>query len=404
MGVDRVVIRRFIVLAGFALALVVGVVNPPSAMAATAPIGAFPTWTKTAPGAFTGVFSAAAAFPSVSVTSSDTVSAIASGQSAFLGASTGFGQRFGSSRLQPYLTISSLGAVNPSVTTLTFASTTPVGWGIAFGDIDADYVTIAATGPGGALTSAELGAQDTTNVPYLNYCRNASPKPGTCGSGTIFNDAPAWCPTGVVGAPCTGKPANSVVGSGTDTAGAYDWFVPTVGIDSITLTFTPQLGLPSFQLWLVAPAAASTVTGTVALGGTPTVPTGTSVELLDSAGAAVPDIQGNPVASTVASDGTFALVTEQGSFQLQVVPPSGFAVPAPIPFTAGAADAALGTIAVQAAAVIPIPAAPTVAPGAADPTLAATGPDDLPLGLSGLALLGVGLLLTATSRRHQLRE
>lgn len=374
------------------------------ANAATPPIGSFPTFTKTAAGTFDAVFSSASAFPSAQVVTTDAGASTASGKSAFLGASTGFGQTFGSTRLQPYLTIASLGASTASTTTVSFASAAPVGWGFALGDIDADYVSLAATGPGGAVTSAQFGAQNTTNVPFLNYCRNASPRPTPCpASGEPYTDVPAWCPGVISVAPCLGKPADSVVGSGSDTAGSYDWFIPTVPVTSLTLTFTPLSGLPNFQFWMVAPAPAATVTGTVSLPASPTdpIPAGTAVGLLDAAGTAVPNIEGDPVTAPVSSTGSFSLVTELGSYQLQVIVPPGFTAPAPLPFTA-ADPVDLGTLAI--AAVAASPGAPP--PVAADPELAPTGssPGSLLAGGTGATLLGGALLVRSVVAARRRRR
>ncbi|MHC5796765.1 hypothetical protein ACVXZ4_11460 [Lacisediminihabitans sp. FW035] len=376
---------------GIALVAVLGLGGIP-AVAATPPIGSFPVWTKAAAGTFDATFSAASAFPSAHVVTTDTGASIASGKSAFLGATTGFGQTFGSTRLQPYLTIASLGASTASTTTITFASATPVGWGFAVGDIDADYVSLAAAGPGGAVTSAQFGAQNTNNVPFLNYCRNASPRPTPCpASGEPYADVPAWCAGVIPVAPCLGKPADSVVGNGSDTAGSYDWFIPTVPVSTLTLTFLPLSGLPNFQLWLVAPAPAAAVTGTISLPASPTapVPAGTAVELLDAAGTAVPDIQGDPVTAPVASTGVFSLVAELGDYQLQVIVPAGFTAPAPVPFTAAADTVDLGTLAIAAVAA----AAPAPAPAAADPALAPTGTAPGQVLAAGFGLVGLGAAL-----------
>jgi hypothetical protein len=257
------------------------------------------------------------------------------------------------------------------------------------------------------VTSAQFGAQNTTNVPFLNYCRNASPRPTPCpASGEPYTDVPAWCPGVIAVAPCLGKPADSVVGRGSDTAGAYDWFIPTVPVTSLTLTFTPQAGLPNFQLWMVAPAPAATVTGTVALPGSPAdpIPAGTAVELLDAAGTAVPNIEGDPVTAPVSSTGAFSLVTEAGIYQLQVIVPPGFTAPAPLAFTA-ADPVDLGTLAIAAVAASP-GAPPTVV---ADPQLARTGasPGFILAGGVGVTLLGAALLVLSgqsAGRRHRGRR
>jgi len=62
------------------------------ATAATPPVGSFPDFQKTAPGEFTAYFSDYTGFPDVSISTDNAGAAIASGKSAFLGASTGFGK------------------------------------------------------------------------------------------------------------------------------------------------------------------------------------------------------------------------------------------------------------------------------------------------------------------------
>jgi len=198
----------------------------PSVSAATPPVGSFPDLTRTAPGQFTASFSDYTGFPDATITTDNTGASIASGRSAFLGASTGFGKQFGSSRQQPYITIASLGqqADDFSTTTISFADSTPAGWGIAFGDIDADYVTMTATGPGGAVTPEQFGAQDSmAGDDYLNYCRDASPRPGSCTTAQApYYDYPELCGTGSTYALCATLPAGSIsaVGHGADTAGS----------------------------------------------------------------------------------------------------------------------------------------------------------------------------------------
>ena len=376
-----------------AVAVAVAVAIP--ATAATPPVGSFPDFQKTAPGEFTAYFSDYTGFPDVSISTDNAGAAIASGKSAFLGASTGFGKQFGSSRQQPYITIASLGqdADDFSTTTLTFAESTPAGWGIAFGDVDADYVTMTATGPGGAVTPEQFGAQDSmAGDDFLNYCRDASPKPGTCSAAQApYDDYPELCGTGSTYPLCASLPPGSIsaVGHGADTAGSYDWFVPTVPIDEITLTFTPLAGSPNFQLWLVAPSPAATVTAALELGdGEQPIPPGTRVELLDDAGAPVTDIEGDPVVVEVAPDGSFSLVTEFGDYRLDLDLPADVA-PAdpddfPLEFTADSDVVDLGTFAIAAA-----PGDPGDAGGpGGTPRLVETGVDPIvPLGVASILLI-----------------
>jgi LPXTG-motif cell wall-anchored protein len=365
---------------GAAIVLTLAASEP--ATAATPPVGSFPVWTQTSPTAFSGQFSAAAGGGAIGVTTTASNARVAeTGTASFLGAQTGFGQRFGTSRYQSYLTIGlapalpGVGHGADSVTTVTLP-TLPAGWGFAVGDIDADMVSIDATGPGGALTAAQLGPQDTSGTPILNYCANASPKPSSCGAGTSFTDAPWWCATtgGGVCAPAT-RP-RTVVGNGADTQGAYDWFVPTVGVTSLTLTYQWLTGIPSFQLWIVTPAPAAVVSGKILQPSGAPASAGTTVALEDAAGTPVPDIQNQPVSVPVAADGTFSLTTELGSYQLAITVPEGFATPPPIRFTASGDTVQLPTLALTA-------------------VLPATGTDAGPLFLAAGGLLGLGLLLSA---------
>jgi LPXTG-motif cell wall-anchored protein len=179
---------------------------------------------------------------------------------------------------------------------------------------------------------------------------------------------------GGVCAPAT-RP-RTVVGNGADTQGAYDWFVPTVGVSTLTLTCQWLTGIQSFQLWIVTPAPAAVVSGTILTPSGDPAPAGTTIVLEDAAGAPVPDIQNQPVTVPVAADGTFSLTTELGSYELVVTPPEGFATPPPIRFTASGDTVQLPTLALTA-----------VLPG--------TGTDARPLFLAAGGLLGLGLLLSA---------
>jgi hypothetical protein len=400
------VIRRLTIIGASAGVAFAGAFGVSPASAVTPPIGSFPVWTQGSSSTFSGQFSAAAGGGSIAVSTTGLNARVAeTGTASFLGASTGFGQHFGSSRYQSYLTIglaSSPGPSQPganSVTTVTLPSL-PVGWGFALGDIDADMVSIDATGSGGALTAAQLGPQDTSGTPLLNYCDGASPKPSSCGAGTSFPDHPWWCPNGTEPPPSPCAPATmarTVVGNGVDTQGAYDWFVPTVPVSSLTLTYQWRLGTPSFQLWIVTPAPAAVVTGTILDPSGAPAPAGTTLTLEDSGGTPVPDIQNQPTAVPVAADGTFSLTTELGSYELVVDPLAGFAAPAPIAFTATGDTVSLPTLALAAA---PTVATPTAA------TLPSTGTDISPLVVAAavLVILGILFIVAALLRRRRRRN
>ena len=355
--------KRTGVVTGGLVALLMTASAPASA--ATPPVGSYATFAATAPGSFDVSFSANSAFPAAQVVTTDTAGVAASGKSAFLGESTGFGAQFGSSRLQPYLTL------GVSSTVVTFDATTAPGFGFALGDIDADYVTIAATGPGGPLTAAELGVGGGA----LNYCNNV-PKPSGCGAGTSFADAPTWCPDPTAAPVCAGYALPTLVGSGSNTLGAYGWFVPRVPVTAITLDYGALIGFPSYQLWLAAPAPAATVAGRLVVDGG-TVPPGTELALLTGTGEAVRDIEDEPVTVPVAPDGAYSFVTELGSYQLDVIlPPGSTLVDPPNLVFSVTVDVDLGVLAIV------------------DPNqLAATGVDPLPLVLLAGGLGVVGLVL-----------
>jgi hypothetical protein len=394
MGWKRVT-RGSLVAAASAALVLLAMGMPASASAADTPppntIGSFPTWQLAKSGAtYTGSadFAAAAAFPATTLTSNATTIKAPSGESAFLGASTGFGQYFGSSRLQPYLNISPTGT-NPSTTTLTFAGPPPAGWGFALGDIDADFVEIIAKDAGGTvLPGSDLGAQDTGGTPLLNYCNN-SPKPSGCTGPGPFIDAPFWFPTGTTIAGTT-YTTPIVKGNVLDTSGAYDWFQPGTDVRSLTFVYHIQSGLPIYQVWLAALAPVATITGTVTPPHGDTVPAGTTANLEQSNGTPVLNITDDPVTAPVAPDGTFTIDTEQAHYDIAFTVPPGFD---PIPTIA--VDATSAAVTLPPVALAPAAATPPADP--TGPTLATTGVDSSPLvvgaGLAlvgGLALIGVG--------------
>ena len=363
------------------------------AASATPPVGVFPTYTATATG-FDATFPGSSTVPVAHITSTaSSTPTVPVGSSAFLGAATGFGDRFGSSRKQPYLNISSAALLSPSITTLSFDTPTVPGWGFALGDVDADYVSIRAFNGTTQLTTAQLGVQAPGN-----YCLNASPKPTGCANITQ-SDTPAWCGVPVPVAGCVGRPVDTLLGSGGNTEGAYGWFVPTVPVTSVELTHGVLIGIPTYQLWLVAPSPAATVTGEVVIGGGTEVPvpTGTSLALLDSSGSPITDVLEVPVLIPVEPDGTFQFETAFGDYQLDlVVPPEVVIDPGlfPVPLAANADVVDLGDL--LAAPLDP------AAPGDAGDPLVPTGADaTFPAILAGVALLGGGVVIWAARRRSR---
>ena len=358
------------------------------AQAATPPVGVFPVITTTG-GGFDATFSAASGMPTAHITTNAPGATAAAGASAFLGSATTFGAEYGSSRKQPYLTVPVIPPFGASTTTITFDTPTPVGWGFALGDVDADYVSITATNGPTALTTAQLGVQAPAN-----YCDGASPSPTACSGMTAPFDVPSWCGDPAPVAGCVGKPVDTVLGSGTNTSGAYAWFQPTVPVTSVTLTFTPQIGFPTFQLWLVAMSPAATVTGTIA---TPDpLPADATLALLDDTGAPVTDILDQPVLIPVAPDGDFEFETAFGDYQLDFDPPPGVEVDPdvfPLAISADSDTLDLGTIELVDA-VSPPPGA-----GVDPDVLVATGVD--PLVPAGAAVLLAGLGIALSLRRER---
>lgn len=283
-----------------------GIVVLAAAQGAWTVTGANPSWSGTAE-------IPATAFPPATFETNSNTPTVPSGASAFLGASTPFGTAFESTQNNPYLSLRSAAGGSPSVTTFTFDSPTPVGWGFAAGDIDADFVTVSASGPSGPLTAAELGFQGS-----FNYCASA-PVPPTCDS-PPFADVPGWDPT-----------TFTLRGNIGDTDGATGWFRPTVPVTSLVLTFGVQSGIPIFQLWFAAPTSiiAGTVTESTP-GGPVAAPEGTVLALLTAAGDPVLDGAGNPVTTTTAADGTYAFgAVASAAYLASVAPPSGYQVVGP---------------------------------------------------------------------------
>jgi hypothetical protein len=386
-----------------ALVAVIGLGGTQTAIAADAPtpgtIGVFPTYTvvpSTTPGStFTGsaTFPSSAGFPAVTYTTTSTTTKSPTGESAWLGASTGFGQHFGSTRSQAYAYLSP-GAGGVSTTTLTFAGAPPAGWGFALGDIDADFVEITATDTAGPIPAASLGAllnaQDTTNNPPLNYCNN-SPKPSSCSGAGPFTDTPLWFPTGTtVGATTYANPI--VLGHGSDTSGAYDWFLPSSTIRTLTLTYHALSGFPTYQFWLVASAPLTTITGEVAPPvGETTDPPGTMVELENPDGTPVLDIENKPVLVPVSPSGGYRFEAAEGTYELAFEVPAGFE---PI-----AAEMINATAPTETAAPVELAADPPAVTSPAAPRLPTTGVDPFAPLTAATLLLIAGCAAVLFARR-----
>ncbi|SDV01974.1 Cna protein B-type domain-containing protein [Microlunatus sagamiharensis] len=191
----------------------------------------------------------ATGFPAATITSDSAGgSAVGrqSGSSTYLSTSTPVGDVYGSSKGRPYLnlrpyTANGSGVPGTSTTTYAFDAPTPAGgWTFVLGDVDADAVTVSATGPGGVpVDPADLGFRSV-----FNYCGS-----GTC---TANDDVPSW---DEAEATLTGN------ASATDTNGASAWFEPQVPLETLTLVFTRRAGFPVYQTWFAAQAF--DLTGTV---------------------------------------------------------------------------------------------------------------------------------------------
>lgn len=379
--------------AATAVVLVVVALMGTSATAAAAvepdEVGTFPTWQLGgASGAFTATatFPAAAGFAPVTLTSDASTLTGPSGVTGFLGASTAFGQEFGSSRSQPYLNIGTRPAGAYSTTTLTFSGVQPDGWGFAFGDVDADWVFIRAWTDAArtdALDIAELGFQSAGNS-----CTNV-PRPGSCGAAP-YSDAPVWVtaaetfdtvdyvPSTLRGNSLPGAPAVT-----RDTSGAYGWFLPSVDISVMEVLVGPRDGIPTVQLWLAAPAPKATIIGTITVPGESVVPDGTIVQLNNADGSPVLDAEEQPVSTPVGPDGSFVFETEQrpadDPYELVVIPPAGYTAPEPVLVIAD-------TAAPAAVAILMPPVEPELAASGAAPGL-------VPLVALGAVLSGAFLVI-----------
>lgn len=401
--------RRVPVVVALAAAAVLA--SAGSAQAAALTIGSFPTWQMTPTGGgaltYTGTaeFTPAAGFPGVSVETNSTTVKTPSGDSAWLGNSTGFGAHFGSSRAQPYLYLSPA-ASGPSTTTITFAGPPPTGWGLAVGDIDADFVQVIPKDAAGAtLPGSVLHAQDTGGTPLLNYCNN-TPKPSSCTQPAPYTDAPRWW---VNGTTINGTTYTTpiVEGNGGDTNGSYDWFLPDTDVRSITLVFSVKSGFPIYQVWLAAPATATTVSGQIVIPGGDPAPEGTAVRLEYPDSTPVLDIENQPLTTPVEPDGSFVIEVEQGSYQLEFDVPDGFDPIDPVVVDTGSESVIVPTIELVPTDETPPTVPPEENPGGVSPEdstpvdqLPATGIDPtLGVALSASALAAGGILLAVRRRR-----
>lgn len=419
MSTERAPRRSVHLVAALTAALALVLSAAPAGAVSSDQVGVFPTWQVAgASGSFTAtpVFPASAGFPATPVTSTSTVLTPQSGASAYLNAGTGFGQEFGSSRLQPYLTFGAAAGRANSTTTITFDAAPPSGWGFALGDVDAEWIFIQAYA--NAARTIPLPPSDLGFRGAENYCA-PSPRPSGC-SAAPFTDAPVWVTApetfdGIDYVPGTLR-GNSLPGSPgptRDTAGAYGWFTPSSAVRAMTLTFGVRDGSPTSQLWMASPAPRLDVRGTVVppagMGSRPL-----SVVISEADGSPVEDYAAAPLMVPVdPATGAFEVELPQSAegYIAQVVVPDGFVAPEPVrvPGVPSGADGAvvLDPITVAAAPTEPDPE-PTTPPSAAPvgdtpdpsaspvPRLAASGgsaPALLGMVALAAAVLAVGTLL-----------
>lgn len=181
--------------------------------------GAFTVNTPPTTGAvtFTGTI-----FPNASITSTDASFSVA--RSATLTSRTPFGEYFGSSIGQTYLSVAIASGKPSGTLTITFDEPpVPGTWAMAFGDVDAENVVISGTRPDGTAVNAYDWVHDG-----FNYTA----------SGT---DIPTW-----------DAPSSTIIGNGSDTDGAAIWMSPTEEVASITLQQVRTSGFPQYQLWIAA--------------------------------------------------------------------------------------------------------------------------------------------------------
>jgi hypothetical protein len=255
-------------------------------------------------------------FPAGHISTDSTAPGSPSGQSAFLNASTPFGQAFGSSQGQPYALLHLASGRKPSTTVISFDSPPAAGtWGFALGDVDAEDIHIDAYDAAGTLLPVSaLGFQSV-----FNFC-NGSPLPSTC-KGTTGTDVPTW----------STDHQGHLAGNVTDTDGASGWFRPTAAISTLVLTSTLNTGIPAYQVWIAGedqPAPVERERPTVP----PVTPPGEPLEVKVCDGKASDiDLVGAPAGGTIDAHPERCAVTYQpnkgfvgeDSFTLKIVTPDG---------------------------------------------------------------------------------
>ena len=170
----------------------------------------------------TGVF-AGTVFPQIDAIAENGSLSVA--RSATLTGSTPFGEEYGTSRGQQYLTSAVAAGQSQGTVTLNFESApNPLTWSIVVGDVDAENITLSALD----LDGNEIDVREWKYVPF-NYASGET-------------DEPVW-----------DAETQTIVGNTLDTSGASMWIRPTQdNVASITLTQIRTSGFPQYQLWVAA--------------------------------------------------------------------------------------------------------------------------------------------------------
>ena len=333
--------------------------------------------------AYAGTVDLGAGFPGIAFTSDSRTPPGASvgdpggaiSTSAVIRADSAFGALYGISQGQQYVNLrpradgNAASAGMPSTTTYTFASPSPVGtWGAVLGDIDAETLTISATGTdGGAVSGSALG------VTALNYC--GTPANATCAAGQAT-------PVPVVMTAATTVSADDPLCPPTDcnTSGEAVSVQPTVALRSLTVASSWKQGFPSYQTWFATRTA--TLTGHVVA--PCALPAAPNVQLLDAAGTVVATS-----GSDAAGDYGFTGVAASADYRIRLDP-------ADVPTNASAPTVAVGA-AVGDTAVPDITVTTTATVTGAVKAAAAGSPSTagLPVSLRAGAL-GGGVRYTTT--------
>jgi hypothetical protein len=184
--------------------------------------GSYVTWTVDGTRTAGSGEAAGTIFPKINLTTKDATMNVA--KSATLTGTTPFGEYFGTSRGQTYLTSALASGKAQGDVTLTFAKPTiPLTWGFVIGDLDAEDVVLSAT-------DADGNEVDVRSWKFTSFNYTAT---GT--------DTPTW-----------DEEANAIVGNGVDTEGASVWVRPTDSISTLTITQIRRSGFPQYQLWVAS--------------------------------------------------------------------------------------------------------------------------------------------------------